>query len=44
MNHEDLIRKYRAEREKYQESGDGYSQSKLLGDHYPHCLMVIEGL
>ncbi len=40
MNHEQLITKYRSEREK---RGDSINESNLLGDKYPHCLLVIEG-
>lgn len=42
IDHEGLIRKYRAERENYEASN--IDSSDLLGDNSPHCLMVIEGI
>ena len=39
---EELIKKYRIEKEKHQESQ--FKDSELLGDNYPHCLLVIEGV
>lgn len=42
MSHDDLVRKYRAERDKYE--GKDINQSNLLGDKYPHSLLVIEGV
>lgn len=42
IDHAGLVKKYRAERTKYTDSG--LNKSKLLGDHHPHCLMVIEGI
>ena len=41
MDLEDLVKKYRAEKEKYTKD---INESPLLGDKYPHCLMVIEGV
>lgn len=42
VDHEGLVKKYRAERLKYTDLG--LEKSELLGDHNPHCLMVIEGI
>ena len=42
VSYEQLIQKYRSEKARYQESG--YKESELLGDKYPHCLLVIEGV
>ena len=42
--HEDLINKYRAEKHKYESAGKKIEESPLFGDHYPHCLLVIEGV
>ena len=39
LTYSQMVKKYRKEKE----SGD-VSTSELLGDHYPHCLMVIEGV
>lgn len=41
MDHEQLVSKYRAERDQY----DGkIEKSPLLGDHSPHCLLILEGV
>lgn len=40
-NHE-LIEKYKKERELHEASK--FVESELLGEKYPHCLMVIEGI
>lgn len=37
MNHAQMEAKYRAER-------SNVAKSELLGDHHPHCLLVIEGI
>jgi len=42
--HDDLILKYRAEKDKYEKAGKRIDDSPLFGDHYPHCLLVIEGV
>lgn len=42
MTHDDLVRKYRTERDRFQ--GKDINQSKLLGDRYPHSLLVLEGV
>ena len=39
---EELVQKYRKEKEQHQENN--YTSSELLGDMYPHCLLVIEGV
>lgn len=39
---EQLIQKYRAEYKRTEQT-DSIKTSKLLGDLYPHCLLVIEG-
>ena len=48
INHEGLIEKYRNERKKYEQQGGAtavnFQDSDLLGDKYPHALMVIESL
>jgi hypothetical protein len=44
MNHEDLVKKYRTEKIKYQDEHEGFKKSELLGNHYPHSLMIIEGI
>lgn len=43
IDHEGLVQKYREEKKKY-EVGTGMKlqDSELLGDRYPHALMVIE--
>lgn len=41
MSHEDLVLKYRAEREKY---GNNPNESNLLGDKHTHCLLVLESV
>jgi len=41
ISHEELIQKYRAEMSKYENK---INESNLLGDKYPHCLLVIEGV
>ena len=33
--------KYRSDKKKYE---NNLSESPLLGDHYAHCLLVIEGV
>ena len=38
-----MIDKYRAEKRKYDDKGLQTTDSELLGDHHPHCLLVIEG-
>ena len=38
---EDLIRKYRNEKKKHESN---IQASLLLGDHNPHCLLVLEGV
>ena len=40
-NHE-LIEKYKKEKELHEDNN--FKDSKLLGDNYPHCLLVIEGI
>jgi len=43
IDHEGLVKKYRKEKTFYDSSKDASIQdSSLLGDHYPHSLMVIE--
>ena len=42
IDHDGLVKKYREERKKYTDVG--LDKSELLGNHHPHCLMVIEGL
>lgn len=37
MRHSQMDTKYRAER-------SNVAQSELLGEHHPHCLLVIEGV
>ncbi len=39
MDHEQLVYKYREEREKFM---DKMNESDLLGDKFPHALLVIE--
>jgi hypothetical protein len=39
LDYHQMVKKYRTERDK----GD-VANSALLGDHHPHCLMVIEGV
>ena len=39
---EQLIQKYRREKEKHIDTQ--FKDSPLLGDHYPHCLLVFEGV
>jgi len=39
LNYGQMVKKYRKEKD----SGE-VSKSALLGDHHPHCLMVIEGV
>lgn len=41
ISHEELIQKYRAEMSKYENK---INESNLLGDKYPHSLLVIEGV
>ncbi len=41
VSHEELVYKYRAERDKY---FNNLNESDLLGDKYPHALMVFEGI
>lgn len=41
IDHEGLIKKYRAEKEKY---GENINESALLGDKHPHCLLVMESV
>ena len=41
MNHEQLVYKYREERDKFQ---NNMNESELLGDKYPHALLAIEGV
>ena len=36
MDHEGLIQKYRKEKDE--------PNGKLLGDHHPHCLLVLESV
>jgi hypothetical protein len=40
-NHE-LIEKYKKEKELHEATN--FKDSELLGEKYPHCLMVIEGI
>ena len=42
IEYEELIVKYRAEKEQHKETN--YENSEMLGDKYPHCLLVIEGV
>lgn len=42
MKMNDLIEKYKAERLAHESTN--FQNSELLGDHYPHCLLVIEGV
>lgn len=42
MSHDDLVRKYRAEKEQYE--GSDINQSPLLGDRFPHSLLVLESV
>jgi len=42
LNHEGLIAKYRKEKEKYDKSNKNINESELLGDMYPHSLLVLE--
>ena len=42
VEYEDLIVKYRAEKEQHKETN--FANSEILGDKYPHCLLVIEGV
>lgn len=39
ISHDELVMKYRKEKEKY---GNKLNDSPLLGDKYPHSLLVIE--
>ena len=41
ISHEDLIQKYRAEKTKYEHK---INDSPLLGDRYPHSVLVLEGV
>jgi hypothetical protein len=41
VTHEDLVQKYRAEKSKYENK---INDSPLLGDRYPHSLLVLEGV
>ena len=43
IDHEGLIIKYREENKKYV-GKNNLNESKLLGDKYPHSLMVIESV
>jgi hypothetical protein len=40
VKHADLVARYRAEKDTYE---GRINESPLLGDHHPHCLLVIEG-
>jgi hypothetical protein len=44
LSHEDLVIKYRKEKERCQEKGIPLTESDLLGGKHPHCLLVIEGV
>jgi len=44
IDHEGLVAKYRAEKVKYEKQGKNPDQSPLLGDFFPHSLMVIESI
>ena len=45
IDHEGLIRKYRAEREKVKDKSSGeLEESDLLGDKYQHSVLAIEGI
>jgi hypothetical protein len=41
MSHDDLVYKYRKELNKYENK---LNESPLLGDKYPHCLLVLESV
>jgi len=41
INHEQLVSKYRRERDLFKDKID---ESDLLGDKHPHCLLVLEGI
>jgi hypothetical protein len=42
ITHEQLVAKYRKEREAHEETH--FKDSDMLGDKYPHCLLVMEGV
>ena len=42
ITHDGLVNKYRQERKNFTDIG--LDQSELLGNHHPHCVLVIEGL
>lgn len=45
IDHEGLVKKYRAEKRKYDGTkGGGLKDSPLLGDRHPHSLLVIEAI
>lgn len=44
MSHEDLIAKYRAERDRCEAQNIPITKSLLLGETHPHCLLVLEGI
>ena len=44
INHEGLIHKYRSEKERCQEEDVPLSESPLMGDQHPHCVLVIEAI
>jgi hypothetical protein len=45
MDHEDLISKYRAERKRCEDKTISIdNESTLLGNLFPHSLMVLEGV
>ena len=44
MSHDDLVQKYREERERCSSAGISYDKSDLLGNKHPHCVLAIEGL